>query len=330
MKNITYRPKEKRYIGRKQIHQFKIIVYAKTQKACVEKLNNEIKRIKDNIKNNKQQINSYTVLEFWNKWYKENKEPFIADTTKDDFKILKNKLTPIHNIPLSKLTKEKILEFINSLKQNRTKEKVILQLKSMLKIAVAEHKIKYNPFDTIIVKETKRQPKPPFNYEEQKTILENLKDKEYKSIILVYLTTGLRLKELDFQNIENNIDENNILKAINLKGREREIRYKYIKLSNEIKNIIISNKEIFHKYTHGMIQDKFHDFLKALKIKGSIVTCRHTFATNCFYLEKDPLIISREMGHSTSEITKENYIKIDYNLNKEKILKLYNNLYNLN
>lgn len=37
--------------------------------------------------------------------------------------------------------------------------------------------------------------------------------------------------------------------------------------------------------------------------------------------------ISRQMGHSTSQITKDNYTDLDYHLSKEKILKLYNNLY---
>ena len=39
--------------------------------------------------------------------------------------------------------------------------------------------------------------------------------------------------------------------------------------------------------------------------------------------------ISRQMGHSTSQITKDNYTDLDYHLSKEKILKLYNNLYYL-
>ena len=37
--------------------------------------------------------------------------------------------------------------------------------------------------------------------------------------------------------------------------------------------------------------------------------------------------ISRQMGHSTSQITKDNYTDLNYHLSKEKILKLYNNLY---
>ena len=330
MKYVTYRPFEKRYIGRKQINKKVITVYAKTQRECLNKLNLEIKKIKSDFELFSSQKAQLNFITYWNKWYEQNKKPFIADTTKNDFNIIKRKLEPLYQIKLTKLSKDVILDFLKQLPDNRTKEKVVLQLKSILDTAVKERKIKYNPFDTIIFKSKKRKPKPPFNYEEQKIILENLKGKEIEPIILVYLTTGLRKNELDFANIENNIDKNNILTAINLKGRDREIRYKKIKLSSDMVKIIRDNAEVFHKYNSRRIFDAFDLFLKELNIRGSIVTCRHTFATNCFYLGKDSLIISREMGHSTSHITKDNYIDIDYNLDKEKILKLYNNLYNLN
>lgn len=328
MKNISYRPREKRYIGRKQILNKKITVYAKTQVECLMKLNKKIKEVKADF-----QLHSFTskitVLQFWEKWYKENKYPFLSDTSRDDYEIVKRKIEPIHDIALTKLTKEVLLSFFETLADNRTKEKVYTSLKAMLTIAEKEGKIKRNPFNTIVFKLKKRQPKPAFTFEEQEKILNNLKGKEIEPIILTYLTTGLRKNELDFQNIEKNIKDN-ILTAINLKGRDRVVRYKKIKLTDDMVKIINDNVEVFHKYTARLVHDHFKQFLKHLGIKGSIVTCRHTFATNCFYLGKDKLIIAREMGHTTSQITDSNYIDIDYNLSKEKVLKLYNNLYNQN
>lgn len=329
MKNITYRAREKRYIGRKQIFGNIITVYAKTQKDCLMKLNEKIREKKEEF-TTKKEICQYTVKRYWEKWYVENKEPFIAESTKEDFIYIKKKIEPIFNINLRKLSKEIILKHIATSKESRTSEKAIIYLREMLDCAVKEHKIKFNPFDTIVVKFKKRKPKPPFTYEEQKVIIESLRGKEFEPIILLYLTTGLRKNELDFKDIEKHIDENNVLTARNLKSRDKEIRYKKIKISKDMAEIVFKNKEVFHKYNARLIFDHFDSFLKELKIKGSIVTCRHTFATNCFYLEKDSLIIAREMGHISSDVTKENYINIDYNLSKEKILKLYNNLYNLN
>ena len=331
MKNITYRASEKRYIGRKQLHGKIVTVYAKTQAECLKKLNQQIRELKNEwqIKQKFKQ-KAITFKEYWEKWYKENKENYIADGTKQEYEIAKRKFEPLHNIPLKNITKEILLKQIESMPKNRTTEKNVTILKTMFATAQQENMIKYNPFTTLVFKKKKRKPKPPFNYEEQKIILENLKGKEFEPIILLYLTAGLRKTEMNFASIEKDIDENNILTAVNLKGRDREIRYKKIKLSVKMAEIVRKNADIFHKYTARMIFDKFNDFLGSLNIKGSIVNCRHTFATNCFYLGKDSLIISREMGHTTSQITKDNYIDIDYNLSKEKILKLYNNLYNLN
>lgn len=325
LKNITYRPAEHRYIGRKQIFNQIITVYGKTQKECLNKLNNKIKETKQHLQKTTYK-NAYTVLQYWQKWYSENKEPYLADKTKEDYEIVKRKFTPLHNLPLNKLTKEVLLMFFAKLEDNRTKEKVITLLRAMLTTAEKEGKIKYNPFATIVTKIKKRKPKPAFTYDEQVKILNKLQGTELEPIILTYLTTGLRRNELDFKNIGNNIKDN-ILTAVNLKGRERETRYKKIKLSDHMVSIIMNNLDIFKKYNSRLALDHFSLLLKQLNIKGSILTCRHTFATNCYYLGKDKLLISREMGHTTSQITDANYIDIDYNLNKENLLQLYGDLY---
>lgn len=329
MKNIYYRPTEKRYVGRKQIFGTSIEVYGKTQIECYKKLNEKIRQLKSKIANPYSKT-PQTFIVCWDKWYKQNKEPFIADTTRDDFQILRRKLSPIHNTNIKKLSKDAILEFLAKVENNRTKDKLVVQLKAFFKYATLERLINYNPFNTIVYKNQKYKSKPAFTYEQQKTILDNLKGKPFKPIVLFFLVTGIRKNEIDFKNIENCIDSKNILTIRNLKGRDREVRYKKIKLSEDAKKLVTDNLDIFHSYANELLADHFKAFLKFLGINGSLVTCRHTFATNCFYLGKDPLIISREMGHTTAGITKDNYIDIDYGLSKDKILKLYNNLYNLN
>ncbi len=327
MKNICYRPKEKRYIGRKQFMNKIVTVYAKTQLDCQKKLNNEINKIKINL-NSTPKCNKITLIQYWDKWFNENKKPFLASKTIEEYNIVKRKFNNIYNLELTKINKETLLSFFSTLEDNRTKEKVITFLKAMFANALKEGKIKIDPFATLVFKLKKLKPKVPFNYSEQEYLLKKLKGEEIEPIILTYLITGLRKNELNFKSIENDI-KNNVLTAVNLKNRDREIRYKKIKLSEAGVKMILDNIQIFHKYNSRSIYDKFNSFLKSIGLNGSIVNCRHTFATNCFYLGKDNLIISREMGHSTCQITYENYIDIDYDLSKEKLLKLYNNLYNL-
>lgn len=58
-----------------------------------------------------------------------------------------------------------------------------------------------------------------------------------------------------------------------------------------------------------------------------IKTLRHTFATNQFYLGMPDLYISKWMGHSKVNITKDVYMSVEYRLNAEKIKQLYGELF---
>ncbi len=327
MKNIQYRISDNRYIGRKQINNKIITVYAKTQKECLTKLKQKINESQTTSVTIK---NKHLVKDLFIKWFQQEKEPFVSRGTQKDIMLVFSKISKIQDMDIKKINKQTIYDLLNSLKENRSKEKTRLYLNAFLKYYLNEGIIKINPCANIKVKKEYNK-KQAFTFEQQALILEKLNNKKFKPIILLYLITGLRKKELNYASIEKDIDfDNKILKAINLKGRNLIKRYKQIKLSQQAISLIMNNLDIFHKYNAEKVYREFSDFLKELNIKGSLVNCRHTFATNCFYLEKQDLIISREMGHSRTQITKDIYTDIDYHLSKEKILKLYNNLYNLN
>ena len=327
LKNIYYRYYDKRYVGIKQIHKQKIIVYAKTQKECYEKLKNETNKIKSLFT----KVNTKVKLKFityWQKWYEQNKKPFITKATAQDIERIKDQLKELHEIEISKINKDKIIDVLNKFQEGRKKEKIILYLKACFKTAFNDGTIKANPFANIVTKPKVIKRKPAFTYEQQEKILARLSNEEIKPIILIYLITGLRRRELDYKNIDKFLyEEDMILKALNLKGRNQVIRYKQIQLTKEGFSLIKNNIELLKKYNEEIVYRKFAEILKELNIKGSIVNLRHTFATNNFYLGNPELFISRQMGHSTSQITKDNYTDIDYHLSKDKVLKLYNNLY---
>lgn len=327
MRNISYNYKEKRYIGRKQIKKFIITVKAKTQLECKRKLTEAVNSyLKTNLVKTKK--TSITLDEFWNKWYTQDKEPFISEDTKKDITNVRKKFEQLLPYPINKLTKDVILNFFKSIPDNRTKEKMNLYLKACLNSAVKHEIIKKNPYDLIILAPKQRKHKQALTFEEQEKLLDYIKNKNIRVVTLIYLLTGLRKSELDFKNIENNINfENLTLKAVNLKGRNKTVRYKYIRLSESLIKLIMNNLDIIHSYDTETVYREFLDIMKELNIKKSIVNLRHTFATNHLYLGTPDYVISKEMGHSTSQITKDNYMDIDFNLTKEKIIKLYNNLY---
>ncbi len=328
LKNIQYRITDNRYIGRKQIKGRVLTVYANTQKECLEKLKQKIKDVVS-LKESKTDKNKYLLKDLFMTWFKQEKEPFITEGTKNDILLVYKQLQPFYNVNIKKITKQMLNEYFLKMQENRTKEKTRLYLNACLKYYLNEGILSVNPCANVKVKKSNAR-KQAFTYEQQKLILEKLDKKPLKIVILLYLITGLRKNELNFISIEKDIDfDNRILKALNLKGRNLVKRYKYIKLSKQAVSLIMNNLDIIHKYNAESVYREFYEFLKANKIPGSIVNCRHTFATNCFYLDKPELIISREMGHSRSQITKDIYTDIDYNLSKEKVLKLYNNLYNV-
>lgn len=329
LKNIQYRITDRRYIGRKQIKGHLITVYGKTQKECAEKLKAKINEVVK-IDTRKHESKQYLFKDLFMQWYKQEKEPFITLGTQKDILLVYKQIEPLHEMNIKKINKQTIYSFLNNIPESRSKEKVRLYLNACLKYYHNEGLIIVNPCANVKVKKSNVR-KTAFSYEQQTAILEHLKNKPLKIIILIYLITGLRKNELNFKSIEKDIDfENRILKAVNLKGRNFVKRYKQIKLSKQALKLIMNNVDIIHKYNAELAYREFATVLKELKISGSIVNCRHTFATNCFYLEKQDLTISREMGHARTQITKDVYTDIDYHLSKEKMYKLYNNLYNEN
>lgn len=328
IKNVSYR-KDGRFVKRKVIKGVQIVAYGRSLREVShnfsEKMKEYMQQIKIGYSNSTKQP---TFYEWWSKWYKEDKEPFIKPKTQKDIVNIFKRLEPIYDIEITKLNKDVIVNFLNTFGDNRTKEKIYLYIRACLQYAVNHNVIKNNPFALIKAPIKNRTHKKAFSYEEQVKIIENLKGNNLFPIILIYICTGMRLNEFDFQEIEKHIDfENYILKAENLKGRGFVKRYKNIQITKELANLIMANLDVIHSYNNDRAYKDFAKFLKTLNISGSIVTCRHTYATNSLYLGNPDFFISKNMGHSTSQITKDNYMDIDYHLSKEKIIKLYNNLF---
>ena len=329
MKNIYYHHDENRYMGRKQIKKHIITVYGRTQKECLKKLNEKVKEFYSN-KIALQIKSQPTFLERWNKWFDETKRPYLSKESTRDIERIRDKLVDLHKIAVTKISKDVIISTLKNFEEGRAKEKIIIYLKAFFKHEFQDGMIKKNPFANIVTAPRVFNRRKAFTYEQQVAILERLKKEEIKPVILIYLVTGLRRRELDFQNIDKNLyqeDNTYYLKAVNLKGRNKITRYKTIQLSKKAFCLIKNNIELLKTFNDDTCYRKFAEILNELNIEGGIVTLRHTYATNNFYLGNPELFISRQMGHSTSQITKDNYTDLDYHLSKEKVLKLYNNLY---
>lgn len=140
-----------------------------------------------------------------------------------------------------------------------------------------------------------------FTYGEQEEIINKIKGDKIEIAILIYLITGLRKSELNYTSLEKDLNfVTKTLKAINLKQREDEPPIKYIDLSDNAIKHILQNLKTLKSLNENIVYRRFKKITK---------------------------IYSSWLGHSTTKITEDIYTSIDKNITKEKINKLYNNLY---
>lgn len=316
-----------RYVKTISINNVKKYIYGRTKEEC----KNKFYKIKKQLKKNQNFINkkTYKVKDWLTEWYETFKKNFVSKQTQQEIEnIIYEKLKYFHEYNLNEIDTNTIQKYFNKIPKSRPKEKMILYFKASMKKANETGKIKINPFNAFITDKKINNIRPPFTYKEQEQIIKRIKNEDIEIAILIYLLTGLRKQELNYKSIEKDIDyENKTLKAINLKQREDEPQYKIIDLSDKTIELICNNIKNIHALNEEKVYRKFNIILKELNIKGNIHTLRHTFATNCMYIGIPTKIYSKWLGHSTIQITEDIYTGIDKNISKEKINKLYNNLY---
>lgn len=273
----------------------------------------------------------WVTLEYYYKeWLENDKKPFVSPKT---LQIIDNAyrnhiLDKLGKVKLKELDKTKIQKFLNEMPKSRVKEMVTQYLKACVTQAYKERLIEYNPFDNVKIEKKIKTEKAAFTAEEQKLILEHLKNNDTRlyKIILLYLCTGCRLNELPTISFDNKA-ENYIL----VNGTKTDNAKRYIRISEELKNIIVDNLEMINNLPTHYIAKKFRKTIEELKLKGSIHTLRHTYATNHYFLGTPAKQLQVWMGHSTINLTLDIYTNIlptiDAKVEKNMILELYNNLY---
>ncbi len=322
MNNITLRT-DGRYIGRKQINKHIIYAYGKTKESCKRKLEQKIKAQNKTEKTNKT-IYLYEWLEEWYTTYKKNfvkyKSALIIQNVINEIK------TNIKNIPLNTLTTLQIQNFLNYYPISRKKEFITTYFNACLQKATDLDIINKNPFKAVVKDKKLNVIREPYNLKEQKTILEKIKNTDIEPVILFYLCTGIRKNELNTKNLLNDIDEkHHIIKINSEKKRDKNKTIRYIDITEDLIKLVKENQQAFTQKTNT-IYNKFKNLLKDTKIDIGIHKLRHTFATNHFYLGTPIKIVSAWLGHEKIELTQNIYTHIDRTINKNDILKLYNNL----
>lgn len=320
MKNITKR-KDNRWQYRKQINKQRITIYAKSKEKLKEKIQ-QLNFIKTHIRKSNTSI---SLIDWCKKWKITYKDNFVSQGTQWNIKSFINHIekSKLKNMDIKKIQTEDIQKYLNGMERTRSKEVITLYLNAVLNKAEKLKMIESNPCLNVIKERKIKNPRKAFNFDEQKIIFEKIRNTNIFAPIYTYLFTGIRRGELP-KDIENSI-KNNLLVIKSEKKRD-DSSYRYIDITNKLKNLILNNKEQF-KRTPRNIYDIFTNFLKENNIKGTIHNLRHTFTTNQLYLGTSEKFIQEWLGHNDINITKNTYMNIDRTLTKEKLLNLYGDYY---
>lgn len=319
MKGITLR-KDGRYVIRKMINGKSIIKYANTL--------HEAKIIYNKIKKNrevKKVIKPYSLEKWITEWLEIYKKPFVSEKQYKEIKCGMNHiLKKFKNYYLKNINTLELQEYVNSLPKNKTKTTIQLYFNALLQKAEDLSLIEKNPFKAVIKDKKLKYKNSGFNIDEQKVIINAIKNSEIETEILIYLMTGCRPNELpnkeNFDFINNTVTINGT-KNTNALKRVIELSHDF---SNYMQNYFKNNnlKEV------KFISQSFKKICQQNNISNPLLyRLRHTFATNHFILGTHAKYVQQWLGHYSVSFTLDTYTDIDKNSSPEKIQKLYNNFY---
>ena len=320
MKGI-YRRKDGRYSVRKQINGIKYEVYTKTfeqaRKALIklkQKQSMELKRI----------TYTYTIEKWLFQWAETYKKPFVNERT---YKTLINYCKVIikhfNNIYINELTTETIQNYLNGLPKNRSKEFITLYFNAALNKAVDLDIIKKNPFNAVIKDKKIKFKRNAFTYAEQQLLLEHIKGTELEANTLCYLMLGCRPNELPTKN--DFILEDNLVHIYGTKNESSQ--HRVVDISEEFANYLTNYFKTNNLLKYSIFQARYAKLCNKIGLKPDVYILRHTFASNMRIMGADMKQVAYYMGHSSIKITMDIYTDIDRSLTKDRLIKLYNNLY---
>ena len=289
-------------------------VSAKTQTACYNKLKVAMKKqeeIAEKLKrSNSLEPNAITFEDWFNKWlvlYKQN----VKDGTKKEYFICLKYLNNVANLPINKITAINLMEQLNNIPGERTKQKVYEIASAIFEKALQNELIIKNPMAFIDKPKHKRiNGLALSNEDEQK--LENILISENLDLYLICLYQGLRRGEMLALTIAD-IDFTNKTLTIN-KSLNKKSQFDTTKNESSIRTMPLFDKTIklLTKYKdrpkdervfgacYGSSDKKFRKIINEnfANKKYTLHSLRHTFITKCQEAGVPLHIIQRWVGHT--------------------------------
>ncbi|MBQ3213522.1 MAG: tyrosine-type recombinase/integrase [Clostridia bacterium] len=303
--------------GRQYINGKSFSAYSKNLKTCKQKLKEKISNITSNSLNKNLLVSEWFLT--WAEVYKQKN--LKIKTFNSLLGLIKNHINKLfRNISLQNLTGDIIQKKLTELKPSRTTNLICTYLNAGLEKALQLGYIKRNPYKSTEIKKHKVGKGKAFTYQEQVKIVNEVIGSDIKDLFFIYVLTGIR--------------KNEIYNIISFDYEKEQIKVIREKSDNKIKTIFVKKEVIsiienlqLTKTSSDVFYKKFKKILKRLNVTGTVHSLRHTYATNNYYLGTPIKHLQQFMGHEDIALTYNIYTDFDEELTKEKIVKLYNNLY---
>lgn len=298
-----------------------------------EKLLEKIKDYKSQERATKNVIRYETIESWSNKWVKLYKTD-VGETTRKRYEgLIKNYIVPFFGqTRIDKITPMRVQEFVNSIKAERNREYAYITIKQIFRQAYINDKIKENIAEKIVKPRNKTKPhKTALSLKEQQLFLERLKkeDMDYQMFMVFSLIIGSRRGETVKFELE---DINEEKQTVHIKGTKTYGSDRRVKISQSMIELLKRNKpnnkeKYFNKHPDNYSKKALEIFADC-NIKGKTLhDLRHTCSTNLYYLGVQDKQRQQVLGHQSIVMTNDIYTNLQEDIDKEGLIKLYNNLY---
>ncbi|NMA50824.1 MAG: tyrosine-type recombinase/integrase [Mollicutes bacterium] len=273
---------------------------------------------------------------FWHIPYISNYEKIYKNyfKEKEEDKILENTIIYMRNKRYSEKTINQYLKYLNELKLNLKKEFIEMTNEDISKyiytkcldksysfqnqlVNAIKLMVKINNLNIIIDKlerpKAKKELPIVLSKEDIQNLLNTIKNLKHKTILSIIYSAGLRVSEavnLELKDIDSNRMLINIRGGKGKKDRLVMLSPKILELLREYYKIYKPSKYLFEgekeeKYSVRSIQSIFSKAKKEanIKLKASVHTLRHSYATHLLEAGTDLRYIQELLGHSSSKTT---------------------------
>lgn len=330
MGSISLR-KDGRYMGRFFFGGERITIYGKSKTDCINKMRDKKKELKELFNNTdtiskKMFLNTFFDFYYLNYRKNELKESSYLNHLENYDRYIRN---DIGKLRVNIINSIKIQSFVNNIKSDSVREKLMQILKKVFDIMHKESYIVKNPMNLVTVPTDNKYKIPDdiekvklISYNEELILLDAIKNANCYHAVKFILYSGLRRGEclglkwdhIDFENKFIYVKQQFNAKTKKISSVKSKAAVRKVPLFSETEDILKeliktkNNDFIFNGLSRLTSQVCY--FSNKLNIDVNPHTLRHTFASRLYACKLDPKVIQLWLGHENMSTTLDTYTHV--------------------